>query len=343
MTHKVSTAASGNTTTEQQTWLGASPAASSTRCNAITHLTAGARRCAQHAHACCELALFSTACGSAFSAFHAHAQALWTPSAALVQVVHSLSASKFFGSGWGDLSRLDPHRFSRLVHGVQHRPTEYLTMQWGVRKQCKTRSGLAYEKIEGTLEYLPPGLGAYVESIPAACKRGRVWLVRPGGEEFGPAGMSACVVQLAATGEQDGECATHHVTDSQSLWGLLCRILHLCVARKGAFRDAMPMLVHSPHGLKAHLLCRRREALTLDLLQHGVGTVILESPFYGHRRPPRQERAKLLHVADLIKLGALTIVEALWLVHMLRAEGVHKVLPWQALHIGALHVALARA
>ena len=122
------------------------------------------------------------------------------------QVVHNLSASKFFCEGWGDVSRLDTRRFARLMHGVQRRPTEHLTVRWGTRTQRKTRAGLEYERVEGTLEYLPPGLRAHVDSIPAACERGRVWLVRPGGSECGPAGMTACVVQLAATGEQGSEC-----------------------------------------------------------------------------------------------------------------------------------------
>ena len=75
---------------------------------------------------------------------------------------------------------------------------------------------------------------------------------------------------------------------------------------------------------------RRRRALTADLLKDGIGTIILESPFYGGRKPQRQERSKLRHVADLIKLGAMTMLEALWLIHMLHKAGVSKVC-WRVL------------
>lgn len=62
-----------------------------------------------------------------------------------------------------------------------------------------------------------------------------------------------------------------------------------------------------------------------DLLKRGIGTLVVESPYYGARRPHGQQASKLLHVADLVKLGAMTILESLWLVHMLRSAGIKKV------------------
>jgi hypothetical protein len=65
--------------------------------------------------------------------------------------------------------------------------------------------------------------------------------------------------------------------------------------------------------------------LIKELLKDGIGSIIIESPYYGLRKPPEQAHSKVLHVSDLILLGAVTIIEALWFVHMLRAAGVPKV------------------
>jgi hypothetical protein len=62
-----------------------------------------------------------------------------------------------------------------------------------------------------------------------------------------------------------------------------------------------------------------------ELLSRGVGTLILEGPYYGARRPGGQVGSKLRHVADLIKLGAITIIETLCLIRILREVGVERV------------------
>ena len=41
--------------------------------------------------------------------------------------------------------------------------------------------------------------------------------------------------------------------------------------------------------------------------------MILESPYYGSRRPPWQEGSKLKRVSDLLTLGRATIEESLYL------------------------------
>lgn len=62
-----------------------------------------------------------------------------------------------------------------------------------------------------------------------------------------------------------------------------------------------------------------------SLLSQGIGSLVLESPYYGKRKPKGQLGSKLRHVADLIKLGATTILESVCLIRMLHAAGVHKV------------------
>lgn len=90
-------------------------------------------------------------------------------------------------------------------------------------------------------------------------------------------------------------------------------------------RCCLPTLVPLMFCMKRAYYFRRRERLVRDLLKDGIGSIIIESPYYGFRKPSEQEHSKLLHVSDLIKLGAATIVEGLWFVHMLRAAGLSKV------------------
>eukprot|EP00198_Chlamydomonas_reinhardtii_P012300 XP_001701637.1 predicted protein [Chlamydomonas reinhardtii] len=52
-----------------------------------------------------------------------------------------------------------------------------------------------------------------------------------------------------------------------------------------------------------------------------ICTLVLESPFYGSRRPAAQRGSKLLRVSDLLTLGWATIAESINLLHWLREEG----------------------
>lgn len=49
------------------------------------------------------------------------------------------------------------------------------------------------------------------------------------------------------------------------------------------------------------------------VLVQGVASLVLESPYYGTRRPPWQEGSKLRKVSDLLTLGRATIEESLYL------------------------------
>lgn len=65
--------------------------------------------------------------------------------------------------------------------------------------------GNVFQLFEGT--FTSPG-SRVVPNLPESCKQGRVWLMRPAGASEGPAGMKACVIQLAATGEHRQEYAS---------------------------------------------------------------------------------------------------------------------------------------
>ncbi|KAF2307809.1 hypothetical protein GH714_032031 [Hevea brasiliensis] len=64
----------------------------------------------------------------------------------------------------------------------------------------------------------------------------------------------------------------------------------------------------------------RRLRLGAPLLKQNIATMVLESPFYGHRRPMLQRGAKLLCVSDLLLLGRATIEETRSLLHWLDFE-----------------------
>lgn len=65
----------------------------------------------------------------------------------------------------------------------------------------------------------------------------------------------------------------------------------------------------------------RRLRLGWPMMQQGVATMVLESPFYGARRPADQRGSKLRHVSDLLTLGWATIIESLHLLYWLGEEG----------------------
>lgn len=66
---------------------------------------------------------------------------------------------------------------------------------------------------------------------------------------------------------------------------------------------------------------RRRIVLALPLVRYGIGSLILENPFYGKRRPPGQHSKMLNRFVDLYLMGAATVQEGRSLMRWLRAEG----------------------
>ena len=52
--------------------------------------------------------------------------------------------------------------------------------------------------------------------------------------------------------------------------------------------------------------------------------MVLESPFYGKRRPAGQQGSRLLRVSDLLVLGRATIEESLCLLDWVQRQGYGK-------------------
>jgi len=69
---------------------------------------------------------------------------------------------------------------------------------------------------------------------------------------------------------------------------------------------------------------RRRKALALPLIRSGIGSLILENPYYGRRRPPGQHSKMLNVFSDLWLMAGATIAEGRSLVDWLRREGFER-------------------
>ncbi|TKY53281.1 C4orf29-like protein [Spatholobus suberectus] len=84
----------------------------------------------------------------------------------------------------------------------------------------------------------------------------------------------------------------------------------------------------------------RRLRLGGPLLKENIATMVLESPFYGQRRPMLQRGAKLLCVSDLLLLGRATIEEARSLLHWMDTEAGFGKMGVCGLSMGGVHAAM---
>ncbi len=66
---------------------------------------------------------------------------------------------------------------------------------------------------------------------------------------------------------------------------------------------------------------RRRRTFALPLLKEGIGSLILENPYYGRRRPAGQQKKMLNRFSDLMAMGGAAVEEGLSLLGWLRREG----------------------
>lgn len=86
------------------------------------------------------------------------------------------------------------------------------------------------------------------------------------------------------------------------------------------FDSTTPICLHLPctgdEGFEG-----RHNLLALPLLAHGIGSVILENPYYGVRRPPDQKATYVNTVSDLWLMGMTACAEARMLLAWLRQQG----------------------
>lgn len=75
-------------------------------------------------------------------------------------------------------------------------------------------------------------------------------------------------------------------------------------------------------GTGDHYFWRRRRLMALPMIrERGIGSIILENPFYGLRKPKHQLRSSLQQVSDLFVMGACLILESLVLFHWCDRQG----------------------
>lgn len=75
-------------------------------------------------------------------------------------------------------------------------------------------------------------------------------------------------------------------------------------------------------GTGDHFFWRRRKLMALPLArEHSIGSIILENPYYGLRKPPDQLRSSLKYVSDLFVMGGCLIMEGQVLMHWAEKQG----------------------
>ncbi|VDL78310.1 unnamed protein product [Nippostrongylus brasiliensis] len=74
-------------------------------------------------------------------------------------------------------------------------------------------------------------------------------------------------------------------------------------------------------GTGDHSYIRREVGFAKGLLEEGVGSILIQNPFYADRKPPQQFRSSLENVSDLFVMGAALISECNFLISWARWEG----------------------
>ncbi|CAF1097148.1 unnamed protein product [Rotaria sordida] len=69
-------------------------------------------------------------------------------------------------------------------------------------------------------------------------------------------------------------------------------------------------------GTGDHGFSRRRLFTAVPLInQYPIGSILLENPYYGLRKPPDQSHSSLLYVTNLYIMGEVLVLETLMLLH----------------------------
>ncbi|CAH0562177.1 unnamed protein product [Brassicogethes aeneus] len=74
-------------------------------------------------------------------------------------------------------------------------------------------------------------------------------------------------------------------------------------------------------GTGDHYFWRRRNIMAMPLLKEGIGSIILENPYYGLRKPKDQIRSSLHYVSDIFIMGGCLILECLVLLNWCESLG----------------------
>lgn len=183
----------------------------------------------------------------------------------------------------------------------------------------------ALKSLGGKLRFFRDGWGLYEN-------RHASWLqqIRNDALPF-PASLSINWRSIPATdflmGTFESPCADFLPFESKK-----ARVLHVPAPETDAL--VVHLAATGDHGFVRRLL-----TCALWLRTRGVSSLVLESPFYGSRKPRHQRGALLRHVHELPDLGRATIEESLALLHTFRKEG-HVRQAVAGMSQGGLHAAM---
>ncbi|XP_034103218.1 protein ABHD18 isoform X1 [Drosophila albomicans] len=95
----------------------------------------------------------------------------------------------------------------------------------------------------------------------------------------------------------------------------------LLIPNKWINEEHKPVCIHLA-GTGDHFFWRRRNLIAKPLLKDAnIGSIILENPFYGLRKPVDQIRSNLHNVSDIFVMGGCLILECLVLLHWCERNG----------------------
>ena len=95
----------------------------------------------------------------------------------------------------------------------------------------------------------------------------------------------------------------------------------ILIPKRWSRKDRKPICVHLA-GTGDHFFWRRRNFMAKPLVsESAIGSVILENPFYGIRKPKNQIRSSLKYVSDLFVMGASLILETMVLLRWCEKQG----------------------
>ena len=84
-------------------------------------------------------------------------------------------------------------------------------------------------------------------------------------------------------------------------------------------KDCKATVIHFA-GTGDHFFWKRKLFLSRHLLIHNIGSIIVENPFYGMRRPKGQFRSQLRYVSDLLILGGALVMEGSVLINHINEQ-----------------------
>ena len=100
-----------------------------------------------------------------------------------------------------------------------------------------------------------------------------------------------------------------------------CRIARFQMILPMKWKFEKPVCIHLA-GTGDHFFWRRRQFMAIPLAkEYSIGSIILENPYYGYRKPKDQNKSGLRHVSDLFVMGGALTFETITLILWCERQG----------------------